>query len=245
MWTRKSPEAPSDLSYSAFSKTSVWQKYQALVLRGTLLTRSKSPRGKREAKGGTRSPAGSGTDACEARIPADSMGRAQPSSGAAGLPVSQVKHGTGMQGWTQAVLGGWKRIPQRQAPIPGDDSARSEGNAPQLPITRAKSLKGGKSKLTPLHPHTLSRIPVRLRSGVSPSTGPAEAAADGPAAGGSLGTGAPPPPFRMLQPPTGSLTREPSSLWSRSAARCRSSPARRDPPSRRPHRPVLTCARRA
>lgn len=54
----------------------------------------------------------------------------------------------------------------------GNDSARSEGKAPQLPITRAKSLKGGKSKLNPLHPHTLSRIPLRLRSArVNPRPG--------------------------------------------------------------------------
>lgn len=198
-----------------------------------------------EAKGGTRSPAGSGTDACEAGIPAGSMGRAQPSSGRQDCQCRRRSTGRACGDGHRQLWAGGSESPRDEAPIPGDDSARREGNAHQLPITRAKSLKGGKSKLTPLHPHTLSRIPVRLRSGVSPSTGPGEAAADGPAAGGSLGTGAPPPPFRMLQPPTGSLAREPSSLWPRSAARCRSSPARRDPPSRRPHRPVLTCARRA
>lgn len=119
--------------------------------------------------------------------------------------MSQAKHGTGMRGWRQAVQGGWNRMSKRRGSDSTGTIARSEGNAPQLPITRAKSLKGGKSKLTPLHPHTLSRIPQQLHSArVNPSTGPGEAAAEGSAGRGSLGAGAPPPPFRMPQPPTAS-----------------------------------------
>lgn len=105
--------------------------------------------------------------------------------------------------------------PETRLRFHGDDSAHSEGNAPRLPIARAKSSKGGRNKLAPLHPHSLSRIvPLWLRSaGSAPPAGPAEAA------GGSRGAGAPPPPFRMPQP---APDQEPGSLRPRSAARCRS-----------------------
>lgn len=126
------------------------------------------------------------------------MSTAKPRRGRTASVAGEARDGyagmeTGSSGRVEA------NPPEKRLRFHGDDSARSEGNAPQLPITHAKSLKGGKSKLTPLHPHTLSRMPLRLRSAeVSPSPGPGEAAADGPAAGGSLGIGAPPPPFRML-----------------------------------------------
>lgn len=90
--------------------------------------------------------------------------RAQPSPGAAGLPASQAKHGTGVRGWRQAVLGGWKRIPQRRGSGSTGRTARSEGNAPQLPIARAKSSKGGKSKLPAPSPHRVPHPPAAALS---------------------------------------------------------------------------------
>lgn len=116
--------------------------------------------------------------------------RAQPSPGSAGLPVSQAKHGTAVRGWRQAVQGGWKRIPRRRGSDSTGRTARSEGNAPHLPTARAKSSKGGKSKLPAPSPH---RVPRAARA---PLLG---AALGRPWPGmGTLRDLVPPPPSGLL-----------------------------------------------
>lgn len=204
----------------------------------------------REAEGGTRSPAGSGKDACEAGMAAGSTGRAQPcpGTGRTGSVAGEARDGragtdTGSSGRGEA------NPPGTRLRLHGEDSARSEGRAPQLPIARAKEGKASSPRSIPTlrpvspcgcaqpgsapRPGLVRRLLTARRRQLLGSRCSVASVPDAPAA--------------YNQPLPG------SSLRPRSAARCqgsgagttRSSPSWRDPVSRRPPRPVLTCARRA
>lgn len=96
---------------------------------------------------------------------------------------------------------GGSESPRDETPI---SRGRQRAQRGQCSPTSHRSCQELERREKQTHP-ALSPHPVPLRSaGVSPSTGPGEAAAHGPVAGGSSGAGAPPPPFRMLQPPTAS-----------------------------------------
>lgn len=94
----------------------------------------------REAKGGTRSRVALGW--MHAKPGYQSAAQDEHSHAPARQDCQCRRRSTGRacgDGNRQFWAGG-SESPRDEAPIPGDDSARSEGNSPQLPITRAKSL---------------------------------------------------------------------------------------------------------